>query len=238
MMVESGCGSIVVFSATGQAWTETDALSIDLTDEASRCLPIRDVMSTPVVTMPHHLSVHDVVGHFRSNCIRHALVEKNGEIIGLVSLSDVVLCQGTEAFLGLKRLDGIQARPAVVLQSSDSLSAALVNMREQELTAIGVQFADGSYGILTQRDVVGLVASGRGHTELGEICTRPVIGVSVSTSLLQARRVILQHQIRHLAVFDAEERLVHIVGFKEIIQSIEHEFLLELHGRCAKGMKR
>ena len=233
LMVQSGCGSIVVFAAPGQAvgiWTETDALAVDLEDAAARCRPISQVMSQPVVTLAHHLSVHDVLGQFRSKGIRHALVEKEGAIVGLVSLSDVVLCQGTEAFLGLKRLDGILAPPAVILQADDNLSAALSSMREQQLTAVGVQFADGSYGILTQRDVVGMVAAGQGDVELGSICTRPVIGVASSSSLLQARRVILQHQIRHLAVFDAEHKLVHIIGFREIIQSIEHEFLLELHG--------
>mgnify|MGYP003704612641 CR=1 FL=1 len=78
MMMESGCGSIVVFDAPGHAlgiWTETDALSIDLTDPVARRQPISQVMSTQVVTLTHQLSVHDAVGHFRSNGIRHALVE-------------------------------------------------------------------------------------------------------------------------------------------------------------------
>jgi len=233
LMMQSACGSIVVFDGDGHAlgiWTESDALAIDLSDDMERCQPISHVMSTPVVTLDYQLSVHDVLGHFRSHGIRHALLEKQGQIVGIVSLSDVVLCQGTEAFLGLKRLDAIHAPQVLILQAADSVLLVLSAMREQELSAVGVEFADGSYGILTQRDVVGLVASGKGQSLLGDVCTHPLIGVSSNTSLLQARRAILQHQIRHLAVFDAEQKLIHIIGFREIIQSIEHEFLLEMHG--------
>ncbi|WP_293762032.1 EAL domain-containing protein [uncultured Aquitalea sp.] len=231
-MMESGCGSIIVMEGDKAIgiWTESDALKVDFTDAHSCKQPVAEVMSSPVVVFPHHMSVHDVLGQFRQHNIRHALIEKFGHICGIVSLSDVVLCQGTEAFLGLKRLDAINAPPVTILDGSDRLPAALACMRNEQLTAVAVQCADGSYGILTQRDVVRLVAEGNWQASLGEVCTAPLLGVPHTTSLLQARRVILQHQIRHLGVFDQDNKLIHIIGFRDIIQSIEHEFLLELHG--------
>ncbi|MDN0076656.1 EAL domain-containing protein [Crenobacter sp. SG2303] len=232
LMVQSGCGSIVIMNTQGEVlgiWTESDALHVDLSEEASYQHPIQDVMSSPVITLPHSMTVHDAVVKFRQHNIRHALVKKFETIIGMVSLSDVVLCQGPEAFLGLKRVGAINAHPAVILQGSDSLPVAVNTMRQRNLTAVGIQLSDGSFGILTQRDVVRLVATGQRHAELGQVCTRPLVGVPLSTSLLQARQVILHHQIRHLGVFDDHNQLVHIIGFREIIQSIEHEFLLELH---------
>lgn len=231
-MLDAGCGSIIIMDDDGNVlgiWTESDALRIDFDHQNSVSRPISQVMNSPVITLPHDMTVHDAVGVFRGQGIRHALVTKQGGYVGVLSLSDIVLNQGTESFLGLKRLEAVSVPKAVILPAGETIRTALAQMREAGLTAVGVQFGERDYGILTLRDVVRLLAKGEHNHLIADVCSYPVIGVSASTSLLQARRLILQHRIRHLAVFDDDKVLKHIVGFKDIIQSIEHEFLLELH---------
>lgn len=232
-MLDANCGSIIVMADDGipqGVWTESDAVKVDLGDDNGRSRPVCEVMSKPIITLQHDVTVHHALGVFRQSRIRHALVEKHGQLIGVLSLSDVILNQDTEAFLGVKRLDMLNSPEVSILSHSDTLQTALREMRDHDLSAVGVLFPDQSYGILTQRDVVRLLAHDDTNRLIGTVCTRPVLGLPQSASLLQARRMIYQHQIRHLAVFDSAGKLVQIVSFREIIQSIEHEFLLELHG--------
>ncbi|BAK76145.1 diguanylate cyclase/phosphodiesterase with PAS sensor(s) [Pseudogulbenkiania sp. NH8B] len=234
LMMESHCGSIIVMDEAGTAlgiWTETDALNLDfsMTTEADGT-PVAKVMSSPVRTLQSGTSIHDATGFFRRHGIRHALVERDGRYLGLLSLTDIVLNQGTESFLGLKRLEELGCRPACVLGAELGLKDAVKVMRQGAVDAVGVCFADGELGILTRRDVVRLLAQGECEHALGAVCSRPMLTMAENTSLLHARRLMLQHKIRHLGVCGADGGLKFILGFGDILHNIEHECLLELQG--------
>ena len=231
-MAETRCGSIIVMNETGEAlgiWTETDALKVDFSDEKSCRQPISEVMSQPVVTLTGEMTVHDATGVFRKNNIRHALVSDGKQYLGVVSVTDIIFNHGAEAFLGLKRLDALELTPAGVIDAGADIRDAINRMRALTVDALGVRFADGSHGILTQRDVIRLLAQGGRASTAGEASSATLLSLPASTSLLQARRLLIQHQVRHLGVLDNAGQLAHIVGLGDILQNIEHEFVLELH---------
>lgn len=228
-MSEKRCSSILVVDAAGRAvgiWTETDALKAEFVDTAPT---LGDVMSSPVVSLPAATTVHDAVVTFHDKQIRHALITGPDGPMGMLSMTDIIRHQGGESFMGLRRLDTLQIPAPCVLEGSDPLQLAVDRMREKTLDAVVVRKSAATYGILTQRDVVRLMAQGLPKATLAQVCTRSLLAVSGRTTLSDARGLLLVHQIRHLGVLDHDGELVGLIGFADILHSIEQAFLLELH---------
>ncbi|UGA36751.1 CBS domain-containing protein [Chromobacterium haemolyticum] len=127
-MLLAGCGSIVVQDETGRPlgiWTEADALALDRLDGVVGMRPVGGAMSTPLVVLPHDLPVSEAVALFRQRGIRHALVEQAGKMCGVVSLTDIVLSQGSESFLSVRRVVADRAAPLCLLGAQGSPEEAL-----------------------------------------------------------------------------------------------------------------
>ena len=89
-------------------WTERDALAVDFDDPATFALAVRAAMSAPERTVPAATLLHDLAVRFREEHLRHYLVvDEAGRRIGIVSQSDVVLNQGIEHYLKLRRVDSL-----------------------------------------------------------------------------------------------------------------------------------
>ncbi|QEL57768.1 EAL domain-containing protein [Chromobacterium paludis] len=231
-MMAAGCSSIVVRDEASAEilgiWTEADALDASL-GRGDPLLPVGQAVSAGVVELPHDMPLDQAVRAFRDRQLRHALVMKQGAPVGMVTLTDIVRNQGLESFLIVKRVRDLPGQAALRLPASASPLQAMREMREHAQSALAVCFDDGGYGIVTQRDVLRWLAADAMPATLGEGSRRPLIGVPDAASLLQARRLIQQHNIRHLAVFGEDSRLQRLLGFDDIVQGIEHEYLHELN---------
>jgi len=231
-MSEKRCSSILVTDAAGCAvgiWTEADALKSELNERSRQPLTLSQVMSSPVVTLSATTTVHDAVVTFHDKGIRHALIAGENGHLGILSMTDIIRHQGGESFLGLRRLDTLETRPPCVLESGQTLQVAIDCMRDQNLDALVVRLSSSTYSILTQRDIVRLVAQGQQNVALSKVCTRSLLAVSGRTTLTDARCVLMAHQLRHLGVLDAAGELSGLIGFFDILHSMEQAFLLELH---------
>ena len=107
------------------------------------------------------------------------------------------------------------------------LHEAISLMREQHVEALLVCYPDSDYGILTQRDVVRLLAEKTSHLPVGAVASHPIISVPKQTSLYYARKLLAEKHIRHLGVLDRGE-LAGVISFSDILTSIEHEYVNEL----------
>ncbi len=231
-MMAAGCSSIVVrHEVSGEVlgiWTEADALDASL-GRVDPLLPVGQAVSGGVALLPHDMPLLAVVREFRARQLRHALVMKDGAPLGMVTLTDIVRNQGLESFLIVKRVRDLPGPPARILPAGASAQEAMRAMREHALSALAVALGDGAYGIVTQRDVLRWLAADAMPASLGESCRKPLIGVADTASLLQARQLVQQHHIRHLAVFGEDGQLLRLLGFDDIVQGIEHEYLHELN---------
>ncbi|WP_338620624.1 EAL domain-containing protein [Paludibacterium sp. THUN1379] len=231
-MSERRCSAILIVDEAGRAlgiWTETDAVRPELHEGAVAPLRLSDVMTSPVATLPPETTVQDAVVMFHDKRIRHALIEHDQHPLGILSMSDIIRQQGSDAFLALRRLDTVPVQTPCMLDGHEALQQAVSQMRAQGRDAVVVRLGRASYGILTQRDVVRLMAQGMPQGPLSSYCTRSLLAVSGRTTLADARNLLLTHHIRHLGVLDNEGELVGLVGFSDILHSIEQAFLLELH---------
>ncbi|MCG9060029.1 CBS domain-containing protein, partial [Laribacter hongkongensis] len=175
-MREALCGSIIVLDGQGQPagiWTEADVLKLDLHDPDGLRVPISSVMSSPVKTLPVDTPFHEAAIRFRHEGIRHYLViDQQNQPRGILSQTDIVLNQGAEFFIRLKEVGSIPSAPPRFLRADASFAEAVAAMRQVTQEAVIIEYPDGGYGILTQRDVVRHLDSNDPDQPVGRLASR------------------------------------------------------------------
>lgn len=217
-------------------WTERDALAVDFDDPATFTLAVREAMSAPVRTVPAATLLHDLALRFREEHLRHYLVvDEAGRRIGIVSQSDVVLNQGIEHYLKLRKVDSLVKGGLQALPATAGVGEAARRMREGGLDAVvvdhGAAAADtaaGRYGIVTERDITRAVARRASESALGEIATRPLIVCAEHDSLYRVRAQLAERRIRHIGVLAGDGELIDLISFKDILSGMELAYVHEL----------
>ncbi len=99
-----------------------------------------------------------------------------------------------------------------------SVSEAAQRMIDAGASATIVTFADGTFGILTDRDLRGrVVAAGRsGDTPIGELASAPVFAVAPDLLGSEVLYEMLVRGIRHAPVVNERGRLVGVVEDRDI----------------------
>jgi len=112
-MCEALCGSIVVVDDSGTPvgiWTETDAIKLDLRQADSASRTMAEVMSAPVLGVALDCSLPDATRMLMEHNVRHLIVRNgDGQMVGVVSATDILLNQDAELFLRMKS-DAVHAR--------------------------------------------------------------------------------------------------------------------------------
>ncbi|CAI8692449.1 EAL domain-containing protein [Burkholderia pyrrocinia] len=228
-MFAERCSSIVVMQDEQVVgiWTEHDALSAgDSSRELDR--PVSEVMSHPVLTLEADTPLGEAAMKFKQSGVRHFVVVRDGAAIGVLTQTDVVVNQGPEFFLHLKPIESICVHPPVVVPEQAALHEVIARMRAQRLDAILVGYDDGEHGILTERDIVRLLADGGAQGAVGAHASKPLQMLTAKQSLYAAQRFMTEHNMRHVGIQDDDGRLTGLLCFADVLQSIEHEYANEL----------
>lgn len=230
-MAAEKCSSILVMDA-GRAvgiWTEHDALKLDFSDPAGLDCPIAEFMSSPVATINIETTINEAAVAFRDLGIRHLLaVDADGEPRGMVSQSDIVLNQGIEYFVSMREVASVFSRQVVIMAGAVLVAEAVREMRRSQEDAIVVRHTAGGYGILTERDVLRLIGKDCAATRVQDVASFPMLTLPIRASLYEARKVFMEHRVRHLGVIDDAGELVGLVSFSDILANIEHEYVRNL----------
>ncbi|MCD9147730.1 CBS domain-containing protein [Pseudophaeobacter flagellatus] len=111
LLSEKRIGTVVV-SADGKTaegiLSERDIVR-ELGQNGAGCLdkPVSDYMTTKLVTCSRQSNVEDLLQQMTEGRFRHMPVVENGEMIGLVSLGDVVKAQLAEIAMEKNALEGM-----------------------------------------------------------------------------------------------------------------------------------
>ena len=89
-------------------WTERDLLRniLDETFDPGHSR-IEDYMTRDLILAPHTDTVYNLMDKFLGRRVRHLLIEKDGEIIGMVSAGDVMKASIQEKDSELKQLNSM-----------------------------------------------------------------------------------------------------------------------------------
>jgi CBS domain-containing protein len=109
----------------------------------------------------------------------------------------------------------VEAKPG------ESVREAVRRMSDAGVGSVAVCDGARLVGILTERDVLGLVAAG---TDLdaalvGESMTEGVVTVSADDDILAAARLMGERHVRHLPVVQGEN-LLGIVGIRDVLGAL------------------
>lgn len=230
-MAERRVSSILVFDGKEVVgiWTEHDALGHDLDHHHAFDTPIAEVMSAPVATISADATVNDAALRFKQQGLRHfVVVDDDGRPAGLITQSDVVFSHGVEWFMRLQPVEAVLRGVPPIAEADELTSSVAHRLHETSSDAIVVRDPEGELGILTERDIVRYIAARHEDCPAWRIASRPLQTVAPQDSLFNARNLMVSQGFRHLGVIDARGQLTGLIGFADILASIEHGYIEEL----------
>lgn len=225
------CGSIVVVEDGRPLgiWTERDAARTDFNDDAAFDTPVSSVMSKPLRTIPASARIDEVAMLFQQARIRHlGVVDNAGALTGIVSQTDLTMRYGPEHFMRLCSVGESLKHAVLRLPGALTLGDAARRMVDAHLDAALVDLEDGSQGIITERDLVNLVAQRRAACTVGEAASRPLHTIEAGKSLLDARRLLGEAGIRHLGVTDDKGEVTDLLTMRDIMDVLQRDYLASL----------
>ena len=210
--------------------TEADCTKLDFSTNDVFTAPVSQYMSSPVISIAHDTRYREIIQTFHRHNIRHLLVKDNENITGIISQTDVVRRQGIEHYLQLKSItDNYNSRVAV-FQGTDALCDAVSAMAHHKHSAVIVfNQATNEHGIITERDLLKILARGESHTEhLWQYAAHPLITINSEETLLQGFLTLQQYRIRHLGVTDKDGNVIGLLALQNILSGVEQSYFQQL----------
>lgn len=217
-------------------WTEGDTRKLDFSSQNLLSTPISSLMSSPVVSVNFNARLSETAAFMKERQLRRLLVlNLRGEPLGMLTQSDLVRHQGVENYLLMRNVGSSIRRPPLRLYASLSVADAVARLREAGVEAAVVEQGQGKpSGIITERDLIALLAEEVEATTLQELSTRELFCVPKNMSLLHAVDLLREKGFRHLGVVEcdaegfATEELCGLLSFTDILSSIEYEYVNQL----------
>jgi CBS domain-containing protein len=105
----------------------------------------------------------------------------------------------------------------------DSMRDAAKLMHKRNVGSLLVVDGGKPIGIVTERDLVGVIATGvePGSVKVADAMTKNPIVVKSSEDLDAARELMLKHDVRHIPVVGDDGQLVGVVSLKDVIKGAE-----------------
>ena len=98
-MVEANVGALLVTDQgkTTGIVTERDYLRrVTLEGRTDKETPVREIMSSPLIVAPPEMTIDECMALMTDRRIRHLPVVENGEVVGIVSIGDIVKSKSTQ----------------------------------------------------------------------------------------------------------------------------------------------
>ncbi|MGZ5075914.1 MAG: EAL domain-containing protein [Methylobacter sp.] len=230
-MAERKCSAIliVVNDEIIGIWTERDVLKFDFSSPDARSTPVSEGMSSPVLCVNENASLEEVSLKFKKDGVRHYVVtDDQGRQRGIISQTDVIKKHNFEFFLVLKTVGSVLKPSPPIIKSTQSMAQASRLMHSSLSDALGVEFSDGSLGILTERDVVKALASLALNPVVADYASRNLVTVNEHESLYQAKKIMIRNGFRHLGVVDNRDNLIGIINLTDILAGFRSTYVEEL----------
>lgn len=210
-------------------WTEADCAKVCFENSENFSLPINNFMSTPIIAIKSHTPIQEIIMAFHRHRVRHLLVlDENDEPMGITSQTDVIKTQGVERYLQIRKIKD-NFNPRVPFVSGDkNLNYVAKKMRDYNSTsAIIFNEEKCVYGIITERDLLRLIANQNKIQTVWHYAAHPLVTIDIEDSLFQAYGAIKQHNLRHLVV-RKKDKIVGVLSLQHILSDIEITYIQKL----------
>jgi CBS domain-containing protein len=210
-----------------QSWedvNERDLVRLAHLQSTLHSQPIRDVMTSPVITIPGTLSVDEANNLMVNNRIRHHIVVGHGgRLLGLMTQSDLINHLEHEHVLQTSTVEQVMTPCVATAGKNIPISEALGAMASSGISCVVVEDNCRPIGILTERDAVRLVAESVNlvSVQVGSVMSSPVLTVPVGTTVHNAATLMKREHIRRVVVVDENGHIAGLITQSDIVRGID-----------------
>ena len=210
--------------------SETDLVrKVMAADRADANTPVGQIMSSPLHTIASHRPMLDASHVMEQQGVRHLCVTEGEEIVGLISIRDLVRFFVYAESGPIRDLDNVYRPLSVLMQTSietiDSdapVQQAAQQMATKKVGALLVRQDDALKGIVTERDLVQKVLSEEEDAyalTTKAVMNHPLIGIDINRTIHDASDLMAEKWIRHLPVTE-NQKIVGILSVRDLIRMI------------------
>lgn len=231
--------SCILIATKGQLlgiWTEGDTRKLDFSQQDLLTTPISRLMSSPVVSVKYENKLSETAAFMKERGLRRLLVlNLEGKPLGMLTQSDLVRHQGVENYLLMRSVGSSIRRPPLRLYASLTIAEAVLRLNEAGVEAAVIeQGKNQPASIITERDLIALLAEEVTATTLQALATQALFSVPSDMSLLHAIDLLREKGFRHLGVLALDQEgnptneVCGLLSFTDILSSIEYEYVNQL----------
>jgi CBS domain-containing protein len=237
-MREKSLGSLLVESTDAEGRmsrrsgivTETDLIRKVLAKGIDPSLALADqIMTSPLLTITPDRPMLDASHLMETNQIRYLCVSDKDEIVGIISVRDLVRYFVDSEGGPIRDLDNVY-RPLSVLMrttmetiaSERTVLEAAQTMAEKRIGSLLVIEAGEMVGIVTETDVVRKVIAARlpaSSTRVGAMMSYPLIQIDINHTVRDASRLMAEERIRHLAVTE-NNKVMGLLSVRDLVKMV------------------
>lgn len=198
----------------------------------SSLVRVDQIMTSPLLTITQDRPMLDANHLMETSHVRHLCVSDGEEIVGVISVRDLVRYFVDSEGGPIRDLDNV-FRPLSVLRvlmqttmatiaSERMVLEAAQTMAERRIGSLLVLDAEDIVGIVTETDMVrkvlaaGLPAS---STPVGAVMNAPLIQIDIDDTARDASRLMAEKRIRHLAVTE-DHKIVGLLSLRDLVKVV------------------
>jgi CBS domain-containing protein len=192
-----------------------------------------DVMSRNLVTVEPLDDVSTALGKMKANDINEVPVVSDGRVLGLVSYE--ILLKKRSIPMTTK-VENVMSFPPRV-KKSDTIMDIAETMLSSGYRAVPVADREKIIGIVSRTDLLGAISKLRILREITvqEIMTEHPHWICEDDSIDQVRSVIYKLDVRALPVVDKKDKLVGVIGLKDIANISSYQKTRQTRGDTRGG---
>lgn len=198
---------------------------------------VSDLMTAPVVTVAEDTMVVEAYHLLAKKRLRHlVMVDGAGRVRGVLTQSDLIERLGYDSLSEIKRIEGIMTREVVTAPGGVTVREAVARMAERSISCLIVAREGRPAGIITERDVVRLLAENprMGRLKLYDIMSCPVVCVEADRPVYEAAMLMKKRRVRRLVVVDDDRRVLGLVTQTDIVRGLESKYVRTLKSALAE----
>ncbi|MGB0910243.1 MAG: cyclic nucleotide-binding/CBS domain-containing protein [Nitrospirales bacterium] len=191
--------------------------------------PVNQIMTSPLHTIESNRSMLDASHFMEQHGVRHLCVSEGEEIVGLISIRDLVRHFVYADSGPIRDLDNVYRPLSVLMRTNietisgdDTIFTAVTRMTDKQIGALLVTEDTEMIGIVTERDLIQkAMVHDKDLTEVpvSAIMNRPLIGIDINRTVHDASDLMAEKWIRHLPVTE-NDKIVGILSVRDLIRMI------------------
>ena len=210
--------------------SETDLVrKVMADDHADSTTPVAQIMSSSLQTIASSRSMLDASHVMEQHGVRHLCVADGEEIVGLVSIRDLVRYFVYAESGPIRDLDNVFRPLSVLMRTSietiDSeapVRRVAQQMAAKQIGALLVQQDGEMKGIVTERDLIRKVLSQEEDSSIltvKAVMNQPLIDIDINRTVHDASDLMAEKWIRHLPVSE-NHKIVGILSVRDLIRMV------------------